>query len=60
MLQKILGMIKGAFSYKFDKIIVQLHKSFIRPTLDFCIQAWCLHLRKDTDLLERFREGQPG
>ena len=29
-----------------------MYKSLVRPRLEYCIQAWCPHLRKDIDLLE--------
>ena len=50
---KILGMIKRIFTYKSEEIILQLYKSLVRPRLESCIQAWCPHLRKDIDLLEK-------
>ena len=50
---KILGMIKRTFTCKSEKIILQLYKSLVRPRLEYCIQAWCPHLRKDIDLLEK-------
>ena len=46
-------MIKRTFTYKSEEIILQLYKSLVRPRLEYCIQAWCLHLRKDIDLLEK-------
>ena len=30
-----------------------LYKSMVRPHLDYCIQAWKPHLRKDIDKLEK-------
>ena len=30
-----------------------MYKSLVRPRLEYCIQAWCPHLRKDIDLLEK-------
>ena len=50
---KILGMIKRTFTYKCEEIIVLLYKSLVRPRLEYCIQAWCPHLRKAIDLLEK-------
>ena len=50
---KILEMIKRTFTYKSEEIILQLYKSLVRPRLEYCIQAWCHHSRKDIDLLEK-------
>ena len=52
---KILGMIKRTFTCKSAEIILQLYKSLVRPRLEYCIQAWCSHLRNDIDLLEKMQ-----
>ena len=49
----VLGMISRTFSNKKSKIIVPLYKALVRPHLDYCIQAWRPHFRKDVDKLER-------
>ena len=50
---KILEMIKRTFTYKSEEIILQLYKSLVRLMLEYCIEAWCPHLRRDIDLLEK-------
>ena len=50
---QILGMISQTFSSKKSKIIVPLYISLVRPHLDYCIQAWRPHFRKDVEKLER-------
>ena len=35
--------------------ILQLCKSFVRPRLEYCIQAWCSHLRNEIDLQEKMQ-----
>ena len=33
--------------------MLPVYKSMVRPHLDYCIQAWKPHLRKDVDRLEK-------
>ena len=47
---QLLGMIKRTFSYKTIDNLLPL--SLVRPRLEYCMQAWNPHLRKDIDLLE--------
>jgi hypothetical protein len=49
---RVLGMIKRTFGNFSRKVIVKLYKSLIRPRLEYAVQAWRPHLRKDIDLLE--------
>ena len=48
-----LGMIKRGFRYKTRAVMLPLYKAMVRPHLDYCIQAWRPHLRKDIDRLEK-------
>ena len=50
---KILGMISRNIVSRDREIILRLYKSLIRPHLEYCIQAWNPHLKKDIELLER-------
>ena len=53
---RTLGMIKRTFTSRSRNIIVPLYKSLIRPHLEFCIQAWRPHLKKDIDILEKIQK----
>ena len=55
---QILGMIRRNITYKEKSLIIPLYKAIVRPHLEYCIQAWNAHLRKDIDMLEIVREGQ--
>jgi hypothetical protein len=50
---KILGMIKRTFECRSKSVIVNLYKSLVRPHLEYCIQAWRPHYKKDIDVLEK-------
>ena len=49
----ILGMIKRNITCKNKNIITRLHKTLVRPKLEFCVQPWRPYLRKDIDKIER-------
>ena len=48
-----LGMIKRNFRFKSRSVMLPLYKSTVRPHLDYCVQAWRPHYRKDIDKLEK-------
>ena len=35
--------------------LIPLYKAIVRPHLEYCIQAWNPHLRKDVDMLEKIQ-----
>ena len=49
------GMIRRNITYKENSLIVPLYKAIVRPHLEYCIQAWNPHLRKDLDMLEKIQ-----
>ena len=56
----VLGMIRRNITYYKEKsLIVPLYKAIVRPHLEYCIQAWSPYLRKDIDMLEKYRGEQP-
>ena len=50
---QILGMIKRNIKWKDKNIITKLYKALVRPKLEYCIQSWCLQLKKDQEVLEK-------
>ena len=50
---QILGMIRRNITYEEKSLIIglPLYKAIVRPHLEYCIQAWNPHLRKDVDPL---------
>jgi len=55
MANKGLGMIKRTFSIRDKEVILQLHKSLVRPHVEYSIQAWRPHYQKDIDLIQGVR-----
>ena len=53
---KILGMIRRTFECRSKCVIVNLYKSLVRPHLEYCIQAWRPHYKKDIDVLEKVQK----
>ena len=52
---QVIGMIRRNITYKENSLIVPLYKAIVRPHLEYCIQAWSPHLRKDIDMLEKIQ-----
>ena len=46
----ILGVIRRNITYKEKSLSVPLYNAIVRPHLEYCIQAWNPHLRKDIDM----------
>ena len=46
-------MIKRNIHFKSKDVMVRLYKSLVRPRLEYCVQAWSPHLRKNIDRIER-------
>ena len=53
---QILGMIRRNITYKEKSLIIPLYKAIVRPHLEYCIQAWNPHLRKDVCLKKNTEE----
>ena len=42
-------------TYKEKSLIIPLYKAIVRPHLEYYIQAWNPHLRKDVDMLDKIQ-----
>ena len=51
-----LGQIQRSFHYRTRKNLVPLFKSFVRPQLEFAVQAWCPWAEGDKKSLEKVQE----
>ena len=49
---RILGFINRNVSYKSKEVVRSLYNSYVRPHLEYCIQAWSPHYRQDINMLE--------
>ena len=49
----VLGQISRAVNYRDKKTFMQLYKVYVRPHLEYCIQAWSPYTKVDKDKLEK-------
>ena len=50
---RMLGAINRNVSYKSEEVICKLYNAYVRPHLEYCMQAWSPTYEKDCWLLER-------
>ena len=48
-----LRVIKRTFNHIDAESFAILYKAYIRPHLEYCVQAWCPYLKKDIKTLEK-------
>ena len=49
----VLGMIKRTFGNVSKEIFTSLYSTYVRPNLEYCVQAWAPYYQKDIDTLEK-------
>jgi len=52
---KVLSMVRQHFKDMDKECFTILYKSFIRPRLEYAIQAWSPYLQRDMDCLEKIQ-----
>ena len=50
---RVFGIFKRVFQCRSVKLWQTLYKTYVRPHLEFAIQAWCPYLKKDINNLEK-------
>ena len=50
---RVLGFITRNFRCKNNELILQLYKSLVLPHLEYAVQFWSPHLRRDIDKIEK-------
>jgi len=52
---RTIGFVNRNFHCRNKEIIIPIYKAMIRPLVEFAVQFWSPHLRKDIDKLERIQ-----
>ena len=52
----ILGCINRSIVSKSHEVLVPLYLALVRPHLEYCVQFWTLHFKKDASRLEQFQK----
>ena len=50
---RVFGIFKRVFQSRSVKLWQTLYKTYVRPHLEFAIQAWCPYLKRDINSLEK-------
>ena len=49
---RVLGFIRRGINDKSKEVVLTLYRNLVRPHLEYCVQFWSPHLRKDIAAIE--------
>ena len=53
---QVLGQMRKSFHYRDRDIWIKLYKVYVRPHLEFAVQAWCPWQKGDIEILEKVQK----